>query len=467
MKRRDLAAALWGALPLPALQRTLPAGHRRFREVAASLYAWDLEAESPGAILDTLRETARVNSVYLVALMHHERRPLTDYYFPHNPKRKTYFPEDSRTYWRPNEAAYRPSRIKPLATDREEFRKTDWLKELIAAARSKGMKTGAEISHTVLDKERARGEFQGVIQRDIWGNCLGQLVCHNHPDARAYVLALFHDLAANYDLDYVQTCMLPIAPARLPVQIGAGGDQHRANTFEFGFWSSPAEDLREALAATALGGCFCEHCAAAARQLGFDLAAMRRALLPLANAQDHPTLEEAHRLRVWRGSNASAALALVERPEILDLVRLRCATMARTYREIGETMRKARPAIDFRENAHIKWAAELAGLDYRQIKPALGSIRSSDYSEQSGRMERMEDKRRFLLALRAAVGDGLSMLSAIGVRPQATPELIRKGVQISAECGADGITLGHYDGAPLKNLEAVGQGLAEAGVQVA
>ncbi|MBL8232157.1 MAG: hypothetical protein JNL98_26915 [Bryobacterales bacterium] len=59
------------------------------------------------------------------------------------------------------------------------------------------------------------------------------------------------------------------------------------------------------------------------------------------------------------------------------------------------------------------------------------------------------------------------MLSAIGVRPKATPELIRRGIAISGECGADGIALGHYDGAPLRNLQAVGQGLSEVGIRVA
>jgi hypothetical protein len=39
-------------------------------------------------IMETLKETANVNSLYLVALMHHEKRPLTDFYYPRNPKRE-------------------------------------------------------------------------------------------------------------------------------------------------------------------------------------------------------------------------------------------------------------------------------------------------------------------------------------------------------------------------------------------
>lgn len=469
MDRRELTAAFLSAFYPEQAQarRRPPAGRRVFREVAASLYAWDLADEGVEPVVETLRETARVNSVYLVALMHHERRPLTDLYFPHNPKRRTYFPEDSRSYWRPRMRFYEGTKIKPLATERPEFRDKDWVAELAAYGRRNGLKVGAEISHTVLDKERARGAHSDAIQRDIWGNRLGQLVCYNQPDARVYVLGLFRELAASYELDYVQTCMLPFAQARLPVMTGGGGEEHRENSFEFGFWGSLPEDLGDALMGTVLGGCFCAHCAAAAKRDGLDLGAIRRALLPLANAVDHPTLAEAHRLRIFRESNGSPVSVLLEHPAVLDLIRFRCASMTRVYTEIGEAMRKERPGIDFRENAHLKRLAEFAGLNYTSLKPALGSIRSSDYSEQSGRADRMEEKRQFLLHLRAAAGDETYMLSAIGVRPKATPELIRKGIAISAECGMDGITLGHYDGAPLKNLQAVGQGLDEADVEIA
>ena len=73
-----------------------------FSEIAASLYAWNLVDEGIERILDKLQEMTGCNSVYLIALMHHEKRPLTDYYFPHNPARKTYFPEDSRAYFQPD-----------------------------------------------------------------------------------------------------------------------------------------------------------------------------------------------------------------------------------------------------------------------------------------------------------------------------------------------------------------------------
>ena len=56
--------------------------------------------------------------------------------------------------------------------------------------------------------------------------------------------------------------------------------------------------------------------------------------------------------------------------------------------------------------------------------------------------------------------------SAISPRPKATPELVRAGIRVSAECGANGLTLGHYDGAWLDRLKAVKQGLDETGIVV-
>ena len=61
------------------------------------------------------------------------------------------------------------------------------------------------------------------------------------------------------------------------------------------------------------------------------------------------------------------------------------------------------------------------------------------------------------------VGLGNPILSGIGIRPKATPNLIREGVRIAVECGVDGISLGHYDGAEFPMLRAVGEELKAAG----
>jgi hypothetical protein len=65
-------------------------------EIAASLYPWDLADETVQRCLDNLQTHADVNSAYLVGVMHKEKRPLHARFYPHNPVRKYYTPEDSR-----------------------------------------------------------------------------------------------------------------------------------------------------------------------------------------------------------------------------------------------------------------------------------------------------------------------------------------------------------------------------------
>jgi hypothetical protein len=457
ISRRALSASLLApfAFATPgasAQQRPDTPARRRatkvFKEIAASLYAWDLVDQGCEPIMETLKETAQANSLYLVALMHHEKRPLTDFYFPHNSTRKTYFPEDSRVYWFPHADSYRDSKIKPIATNRDEFKKTDWLDLLVKAARKGGWKTGAEISHTVLDKQRAAGEFISVIQRDIHGRPAGQLICPNNPVAMTYLLALFTDLVKNYDLDFVQTCLRPFI----------AGESRGSGT------ATPMERVLQ----TVTGTCFCDSCVAAAKSDGFDLKAAQKAMLPLADALSRPgdDLATDHFLQLLRASNTSAEAVLLRHPEIFDFLKFRCASMTKMFARVHDTVRSINPKIDVRLNAFIYDFWELSGIEFSALGPHLGSIRSSNYDEQEGRMEYMEHKRQFLLAVRAAAGDDIPFLSSIGIRPKATPELVRKGVLISSECGADGLSLGHYDGASLRLLEAIGDGLRDADVRV-
>jgi hypothetical protein len=441
-----------------ALAQTGQRGLKHFSEVSASLYAWDLADEGVEPVLETLHETTGANSAYLVALMHQEKRPLTDFYYPHDPKRKTYFPEDSRVYWQPHAESYRDTRIKPLTSDRPEFKDRDTLDMLVKAARKAGWKTGAEISHTVLDLDRAAGDYSFAVQRDIYGHPLGQMICPNIPDSRAYVIGLFTDLVRNYDLDFVQTCLLPFVAGRLKASAGTRGLVYQMGTGSPGASVNAAERILH----VALGGCFCEHCAEAAKSHGFDLGAVRRNLLPVADMLDNARPAQIHEVAVLHASNTGAAAVLLRHPEIFEWLKFRALTLTDFYRDIHAAVARIRPSIDLRLNAFIALDPELNGLDVHAMAPYLGSVRSSDYSEQRGSMAAMEQKRQYLLALRYAIGDEKPLISAIGIRPKATPELIRQGVLISRECGADGLGLGHYDGASLHLLKAIRSGIEDA-----
>ena len=104
------------------------------------------------------------------------------------------------------------------------------------------------------------------------------------------------------------------------------------------------------------------------------------------------------------------------------------------------------------------------GVKLTAMQPYLDSLRVMDYTEQEGNPALMSGKRRWLTDTRKELGKDFPILSALGVRLKATPELIREGVKIAVECGMDGVTLGHYDGATFPVLRAVREGLLAAGV---
>ena len=409
--RRDLlkAAALttaYVAVPRIAAAESVVTRSRPLFEVSASLYAWELHDEGIEKILDNLESMAGVNSVYLIALMHYEKRPLTSLVFPHNPVRKTWQAEDSRIYWRPDLNRY--GRIKPRLSDYDWLNQTDWLKILVGAVRKRGLKTGVEISHTVLDADRGKTEFLDCVQRDITGAPRavygrGYPICLNNPDACQYVLNLLSDLVANYDVDYVQTCMIPFMPG--------GPDK---------------------------GGCFCDSCLRVAKEAGFDLEKAKSVLQ--ANPKAQPELDQ------WQAFRRDSA--------------------TRFYKAMHDGVHAIRQGVDLRFNDCFRNAGDW-GLDLGRIKAHLDSVRVCDYTEQQGNPPAMKGKRQWLTDERRMLGKDFRLLSAVAVRPKATPELIREGVKIAVECGVDGITLGHYDGSEFPMLRAVREGLTAAKVDVA
>lgn len=416
-----------------------------WREVVASLYPWDLLDEGLDTLLDVLEAETRTNSTYLVALMHDEKRPLTDFYYPHNPRRKIYWTEDSRAYWQPDPESYRNIRIKPRLSDNPELQGRDWLQELIAGSRRRDMTVGAELSHTWIDKERTRGELADCVQQDIYGQPFPGQICPNNPDVRAYGIALYCDLAGHYDIDFVQTCVRGFHPGR--------GQP----------WTSSASPELQRLTGTVLGGCFCPHCRAAAEAQGLHWDAMVDRLRWIADGYDRYNHRQAFELNLlWNSSVTSTAL-LLDTPELHAFLQFRMDSMTAFYREIYKAVHTARPNIDVRLN-HFAAYPELMGLDLKAVSKYVDSVRSSDYAEQSGDPKRMEWKRAYLHSVRRAIGLDKYFLSAISPRPKATPELVKAGILVSAQCGADALTIGHYDGAWLNCLRAIREGLDEAGI---
>jgi hypothetical protein len=229
-----------------------------------------------------------------------------------------------------------------------------------------------------------------------------------------------------------------------------------------------ASDSTEALrlVGIVLGGCFCPHCQAAAETQGLDWEAMVSRLRWLADGFDRYNHRQAFELNLLQHSSTTATALLTEIPELYAFLKFRVDSLTAFFGQISDAVHAAKSGIDVRLN-HFARYPELMGLDLKRLSQFVDSVRSSDYSEQSGDSARMAWKRAYLHGIRRAIGVDKYFLSAISPRPKATPDLIKQGILVSAQCGADALTIGHYDGAWMNCLRAIRAGIEEAGIEVA
>lgn len=416
----------------------------RWKELTTGIYPWDIHDEGMDRILDNLQGLAGNNAAYMLALMHHEKRPLHANYYPHNPARKRYIAEDSRCYFTLHEDAYKHSRIKPLGSDRDFLKGTDWLEIFVNALRKRGMKTGAEISHTPLDSVRGLEQFPDCLQRDIYGNppaygiMTNQQLCWNSPDARDYVCAIATDLAAHYDLDMIQTCSLPFNPGRLDIH---------------------------PLLGVALGGCFCKNCEREARAQGLDWDDITRTVRHLADVVSRADVDAQEEYLCLKQGDSSETSFLIEYPQLYQWLCLRARSFTAYLDQLCQAIHAANPKVEFRLNTCWK-EGEMHGINLREAGRVVDSIRMMDYSEQTGNYDLVSNKDKWLMNVRRMVGEDKTIIAGIAPRHLATPELIKLGIRRVALAGADGLSYGFYDGACYENLRAIREGMEQMGVEL-
>ena len=283
---------------------------------------------------------------------------------------------------------------------------------MVDACRARGLAVGAEVSHFPIPKStiKAHPDWQ---QRKIDGSSWSSSrFCPNNPEVREYIIALFGDLAANYDLDYIQTC------------------QHlfeRNNAIDKG------------------GTCFCRHCIAEAKKIGFDLEAAMVKLKADQNSQ----------------------------PEKDNWLKFRRDSTTEFYRLISAEIKKVKqnPICHLRYNdtyPYRGWVLEDVGMHLDEVSQHLGSLVHQDHEEQKGKPDETFDRRKAWLAKsRGLIGPDMPLVCGIAPRMKATPDLVKAGIKVALEHPAkvNGLCLKHYDGASFGLMRAFKQGMIEAGVQ--
>jgi hypothetical protein len=379
-------------------------------EVDTQIRAWTMQDEGMDYILDTMQQMCGINNLYMVVVMHKEHRPYQAPEFPHNPARDVWEAEDSRVTFFPDWDRY--GDVKPLLSDVDWIREKDWLKLMVEACRERGIAAGAEVSHFPIPQSMVKRHpdwQQRKIDGSVWRD---NRFCPNNPDVRAYVVALFGDLAANYDLDYIQTCQ----------HLFEGN-----NSIEKG------------------GTCFCPHCIAEARKMGFDLEAA------IPKLQANPECQP-------------------EKDQWLDF---RKHSTTEFYRLISEEIAKVKmnPKCHLRYNdtyPYRRWVLETVGMHLDEVSPYLGSLVHQDHEEQKGKKdEDFANRIAWLTKSRRLIGPDMPLICGIAPRIKATPELVKAGIRVALEHPAqiNGLALKHYDGASFGLMRAFKQGMIDAGVQ--
>ncbi|NLO81691.1 MAG: hypothetical protein GX094_01280 [Clostridiales bacterium] len=430
------------------------------KEIAASLYPWDLADEGIETIADNLVNRSNVNSIYLVGVMHFEKRPLTSLFYTHNSKRKYYLPENSRVYYRLDLNNFKNTRLKPLFSERDFLKDTDWLDVLISEARKRKLKAGVELSHTIFDTNVAYREYPDILQRNINGDIIQApqgIVCPNHPDVREYQRIMFYDTVKNHDVDFIQTCLLTFA----------SGGSVKAPWF-FAEWMDVNRTYLGPLMGIANGGCFCDRCRDKAKELGYDWELIVRDMSKLyrvANATPYRFQEELMENNLTLGSNLTESMLLIEYPGLLQFLKFRIDSVTELFKDIYEGIKEANSSVEFRYNNHVRYP-EFEGISFKDIAPYVDSVRDSDYSEQIGAPDKFVYKRNTILKIRRGISFDKNIIAAIAVRPNATPELIKESIKVLSTLGIDGLSLGHYDGSHFEHLDAVAQGMKEANITI-
>jgi len=376
-------------------------------EVTGSIYPWEVHDEGIDLILDNMTSIAGINSVYMLAVMHQEHRPFNSnnlpgtFMFNHNPVRREWNAEDAKAYFRPHLEMY--GRIKPELSSFSWLNQTDWLKIVLDKAHARGLRAGAEVSHTYIPLEYLKNHPE-LQQRDINGKLfegnMNARPCSNNPDVREYLLALYGDIATNYDVDYIQTCMLLFSNSNDPIKGGT---------------------------------CFCNSCQKEAKSMGFDMAAAIPILRDNPNAQ----------------------------PQLDQWLNFRRASTTKIYKLVTDRIHQANPKIDFRLNDLNNRSS---GLHLEELKSGnINSVHLSTHTEQNGYQN--SDRASRIATTLYYIGKDVPVIAGVPTRLLTTPEIVKSSVKISVDAGAKGLGVKHYDGSPYSLLRALRNGISEAGIE--
>jgi hypothetical protein len=210
-------------------------------------YAWDIQDEGVSTAVGRMQERGGLTGVNVATAYHSGK-----FLHVHNPKRRVVFPEPGALYFSPDSSWYGKLRIKPPVW---EGASTSFWRDVRDETSRRGMTLTAWT--LALHNSFIGFNYPDCSVENAWGDRLAPNLCPNHPDVRAYQVALAKDIASHLDADRILLESLEYMPFQ-------HGYHHEVN----GVPLPPGVDFLMSL-------CFCEHCRSRAKSSGVELDRIR------------------------------------------------------------------------------------------------------------------------------------------------------------------------------------------------
>jgi hypothetical protein len=371
----------------------------------------DVRRAGADAFCATLAEEIGVSGVTIAATYHASR----DFRPRGGGPRVEYLPAGAH-YFPPDETAYQSSPIKPWCP--EPYGSPDLMAQLEQAARRRGLTVNA---WTIFGFNERVGRLQPEFtQVNAYGDHYVTDLCPANPAVADYAQAVARDVM-RYQPDRVLAESLHYHPLR------AGRE-----FLELGAW-----------ARLALGLCFCEHCARAAKAAGVDLDAVRSwatSVVDAAFAGEAGPTEQVL---------APAAVDTVLDGQLSAFLSVRAGVVTRLTGLVSETVREAGGQLCFMDQAAAEKPLFDAGVVQEALRygvdvAAIGSV-CPGY-QVLGYAPSGADVGRDVASYRAALGEDVAV--RVALRPSlpdcATTANLTEKIDVAVAAGVSGIDFYHY-----------------------
>jgi len=388
-------------------------------------YPWDVMDEGAEVVLDAV-ERAGLNALYLTTWYHSGM-----FFLPHNPVRRTYFPQPGALYFTPGDwhADHPlPPPVSSLTDDWNAF----W-SDLSRRARARGIALCSWMP--LLHNSGIGTAHPEVAVENPWGDCITHTLCPSHDAVRDLVLRVVTDVAAMGIFDRI-----------LLESVEYLGLRHGHHHEVIGVPLDADTDFLASL-------CFCDACLRRAAAAGIDGAAVREWVCQTVDAA---LTGAARRPLDWAGVAAGADGAMGA------WLKLRKDTVSGLIVEIAAAIRAADPAVTV---AALDFGPLFAmgadgrawqnGNDLDRIIPVLDELHPTFYfTDEAVLAARLTEYTNL-------IGDDIRLVPAIrAILPQtAGPDGLARQLAAVAPL-ASGFTFYNYSFMALQTLDWIRDGLA-------